>query len=100
LGCIFLLPWNGYFSYYVICLNRNSVDAIAEKTSTTAMWMKEPEKRRKVIVYRKELLRVSETFIKAQVRSYQRWRAILFGERTWPGGLALDGIESRTLMDG
>jgi glycosyltransferase involved in cell wall biosynthesis len=64
------------------------------------MWMKEPEKRRKVIVYRKELLRVSETFIKAQVRSYQRWRAILFGERTWPGGLALDGIESRTLMDG
>jgi len=26
--------------------------------------------------------------------------ALLFGERIWPGGLSLDGIESRTLMDG
>ncbi len=64
------------------------------------MWMKESENRRKVIVYRKELLRVSDTFVKAQVRSYQRWHAVLFGERIWPGGLALDGIESRTFMDG
>jgi glycosyltransferase involved in cell wall biosynthesis len=55
---------------------------------------------KKVIVYRKELLRASETFIKAQVRSYRRWRAVLFGERIWPGGLSLEGVESRTLMDG
>ena len=62
--------------------------------------LKEADRPRKVIVYRKEILRVSETFIKAQVRSYRRWRAVLFGERIWPGGLSLDGINSRTLMDG
>jgi glycosyltransferase involved in cell wall biosynthesis len=61
---------------------------------------KQLESTKKVIVYRKELLRVSETFIKAQVRSYQRWQAVLFGERLWPGGLSLDGINSRTLMNG
>jgi glycosyltransferase involved in cell wall biosynthesis len=60
----------------------------------------EAENPKKVIVYRKELLRVSETFIKAQVQSYQRWQAVLFGERVWPGGLSLEGIDSRTLMDG
>jgi glycosyltransferase involved in cell wall biosynthesis len=62
--------------------------------------MKESDDPKKVIVYRKELLRLSETFIKAQVLSYQRWRAVLFGERIWPGGLSLDGIDSRILMDG
>jgi glycosyltransferase involved in cell wall biosynthesis len=62
--------------------------------------VKEAETPKKVIVYRKELLRVSETFIKAQARSYQRWQAVLFGERIWPGGLSLEGINSRTLMDG
>jgi glycosyltransferase involved in cell wall biosynthesis len=62
--------------------------------------VKEVETRKKVIVYRKELLRVSETFIKAQVQSYQRWQAVLLGERIWPGGLSLEGIDSRTLMDG
>jgi glycosyltransferase involved in cell wall biosynthesis len=60
--------------------------------------VKAAETSKKVIVYRKELLRVSETFIRAQVRSYQRWQAVLFGERIWPGGLSLDGIDSRTLM--
>jgi glycosyltransferase involved in cell wall biosynthesis len=62
--------------------------------------LKETESPKKVIVYRKEILRVSETFIKAQVQSYQRWQAVLFGERIWPGGLSLEGISSRTLMDG
>src|SRR5258708_26657369 len=66
---------------------------------TVTKW-KEPESSKKVIVYRKEVLRVSETFIKAQVRSYQRWRAVLFGERIWPGGLSLEGVDSRTLMYG
>jgi glycosyltransferase involved in cell wall biosynthesis len=55
---------------------------------------------RKVIVYRKELLRLTDTFVEAQVRSYQRWRAVLFGERMWPGGLPLEGISTRTLIDG
>src|SRR5206468_4071340 len=64
------------------------------------MQMKQAEIQKKVIVYRKELLRVSETFIKAQVQSYQRWQAVLFGERVWPGGLSLEGIKTRTLMDG
>jgi hypothetical protein len=64
-----------------------------------ATMAKELAAARKVIVYRKELFRVPETFIKAQVRSYQLWQAVLFGERIWPRGL-LEGIESRTLMDG
>ncbi len=34
------------------------------------------------------------------MRSYQRWQVVLFGERIWPGGLSLEGIESRTLIDG
>lgn len=54
---------------------------------------------KKVIVYRKELLRVSETFIKAQVQSYHKWGAVLYGERLWPGGLDLDGVKFRTLLE-
>jgi glucosyltransferase len=72
----------------------------ADATTMAAASMIKTEAPRKVIVYRKELLRVSETFIKAQVRSYQRWQAVLLGERIWPGGLPLDGIDSRTLLDG
>jgi glycosyltransferase involved in cell wall biosynthesis len=55
---------------------------------------------KKVIVYRKELLRPTDTFVRAQVLSYQRWQVVLFGERIWPGGLSLDGIENRTLIEG
>jgi hypothetical protein len=66
----------------------------------TTSGTKGAEAAKKAIVYQKELLRISETFIKAQVRPYRRWRAVLFCERIWPGGLSLDGIDSRTLMDG
>jgi glycosyltransferase involved in cell wall biosynthesis len=62
--------------------------------------MKEPDRPRKVIVYRKELLRLTDTFVRAQVRSYRRWQVVLFGERVWPGGLSLEGIDSRTLISG
>jgi glycosyltransferase involved in cell wall biosynthesis len=55
---------------------------------------------KKVIVYRKELLRLTDTFVRAQVRSYSRWRVVLVGERIWPGGLSIEGIESRTLIGG
>jgi hypothetical protein len=48
--------------------------------------MKETESPRKVIVYRKELLRLTDTFVRAQVLSYHRCQVVLFGERTWPGG--------------
>jgi glycosyltransferase involved in cell wall biosynthesis len=65
-----------------------------------ASGMKDDENPRKVIVYRKELLRLTDTFVGAQVRSYRRWHAVLFGERIWPGGLSLEGIQSRTLIDG
>jgi glycosyltransferase involved in cell wall biosynthesis len=60
----------------------------------------QPSARKTVIVYRKELLRVSETFIKAQAQSFKRWRAVLYGERIWPRGMSLDGVDSRTLIDG
>src|SRR5580700_10565161 len=62
--------------------------------------MKEPVSPKKVIVYRKELLRLTDTFVRAQVMSYQRWQVVLFGERIWPEGLSLEGIDSRTLIDG
>jgi glucosyltransferase len=62
--------------------------------------MKEPDRPRKVIIYRKELLRLTDTFVRAQVRSYRRWQVVLIGERLWPGGLSLEGIESRTLISG
>jgi hypothetical protein len=57
----------------------------------TSTGTKRPETARKVIVYRKEILRVSETFIKAQARSYRRWQAVLFGERVWPGDFLWTG---------
>jgi glycosyltransferase involved in cell wall biosynthesis len=79
-------------------INGGSTPLPAGSMATTQM--KEAENPKKVIVYRKELLRVTETFIKAQVRSYQRWQAVLFGERIWPGGLSLEGVDSRTLIEG
>lgn len=52
----------------------------------------------KVIIYRKELLRISETFIKTQAQSYSRWEALLLGERLWPQGLSLDGLRYKTIQ--
>ncbi|MEP6546691.1 MAG: glycosyltransferase [Gammaproteobacteria bacterium] len=49
-----------------------------------------------VVVYRSFLLPRSETFIKAQVNSYQRWRAILLGRRL-SHELSLEGLDVRTL---
>lgn len=49
-----------------------------------------------VIVYRSFLLPRSETFIKSQITSYQRWRAILLGRRL-SHELSLDGLDVRTL---
>lgn len=49
-----------------------------------------------VIVYRSFLLPRSETFIKSQINSYQRWRAILLGRRL-SHELSLEGLDVRTL---
>jgi glycosyltransferase involved in cell wall biosynthesis len=49
-----------------------------------------------VIVYRRLLLPISETFIKSQVSAYQRWRAILIG-RQFCEELSLDGLDARVL---
>jgi glycosyltransferase involved in cell wall biosynthesis len=49
-----------------------------------------------VIVYRSDLLRLSETFIKEQVRAYRRWHGILMGMRSIQG-LQLDGLDFRLL---
>jgi glycosyltransferase involved in cell wall biosynthesis len=72
----------------------------AQENCIATKAMKEAESPRKVIVYRKELLRPTDTFVRAQVLSYRRWQVVLFGERIWPGGLSLEGIDSRTLIEG
>ena len=82
-----------------ICSSSQALGEHGHKHGFKEMVIK-PECRRKVIVYRKELLRLTDTFVKAQVRSYQRWQVVLFGERIWPGGLSLEGIDSRTLIEG
>ena len=49
-------------------------------------------RRRTVVVFRKDLLPLSETFIREQVNAYRRWRAVLVGYRRCPG-LELSGID-------
>ena len=51
---------------------------------------------KKVLVYKEDLLYLSETFIRGQVLSYARWNAVLVGKRRVPG-LALDGLDLRLL---
>lgn len=51
---------------------------------------------RKVLVYRTDLLPLSETFIREQVLSYARWNAVLVGRRRVPG-VPLDGLNVRLL---
>ncbi|MGI4797139.1 MAG: glycosyltransferase, partial [Janthinobacterium lividum] len=54
---------------------------------------------RQVVVFRKDLLPISETFISTQMASYQRWAPVLVGYRR-VAGLDIDGIPHRTLFDG
>jgi glycosyltransferase involved in cell wall biosynthesis len=49
-------------------------------------------RRRTVVVFRKDLLPPSETFIREQVNAYRRWRPVLVGYRRCPG-LELPGID-------
>lgn len=52
---------------------------------------------RKVAVFRHDLLPVSETFIRAQVKSLRNWQAVLVGRRLVGEGLRLDGIPIRII---
>jgi glycosyltransferase involved in cell wall biosynthesis len=54
---------------------------------------------KKVIVYRKQLLRITETFIKAQVKGYKNYSAILYGENYWSDSLPLDDINHKVLLN-
>lgn len=54
--------------------------------------------RDRVVVFRKDLLPISETFISAQMASYRRWAPILVGYRRVVG-LDIDGILYRTQFD-
>lgn len=49
---------------------------------------------KKVVVFRHDILCRSETFIRAQVLSLQRWHPVLTGYRAVTGGLDLKGLES------
>jgi glycosyltransferase involved in cell wall biosynthesis len=53
---------------------------------------------KKVIVYRKQLLRRTETFIKAQIQSYKKYTPVLYGENYWPEGMELGDIAHAVLV--
>lgn len=55
-----------------------------------------PSARSTVLVYRDELLPISETFIRDQVGACRRWRGVLIGRRATPG-LDLDDLDIRLL---
>lgn len=51
----------------------------------------------KVLVFRHELLPLSQTFVREQVLSYQRWHGTLVGYSRDERGLSLDGLDFRIL---
>lgn len=51
-----------------------------------------------IVVYRKQLLRISETFIKTQVLGYRRYRAVLFGENYVSPRLDLAGVPHKVFL--
>lgn len=53
----------------------------------------------KVLVYKPDLLPYSETFIKEQMLAYRCWQGVLVGHRRVPGGLPLDGLDVRLLLN-
>lgn len=55
-----------------------------------------PDSRNTVLVYRKELLPVSETFVRDQVLALREWRGILVGQRNLMQ-LPLSGLDVRLL---
>jgi glycosyltransferase involved in cell wall biosynthesis len=54
--------------------------------------------KRKVLVYKTDILPFSETFIRDQVLSYERWHGTLAGLRN-TAQLSLDGVDVRLLRD-
>lgn len=52
---------------------------------------------KKVLVFRAELLPLSQTFVREQVLSYQRWHGTLVGYCRDEQGLSLDGLDFRIL---
>jgi glucosyltransferase len=48
---------------------------------------------KRVVIYREELLPISQAFIKTQNLAYQSWRGNLVGVRRLDTGLNLDGID-------
>ncbi len=53
--------------------------------------------RKKVLVYKSQLLPYSETFIREQTRCLESWRGILVGDQVMEKGLSLDGLDVRVL---
>jgi glycosyltransferase involved in cell wall biosynthesis len=51
----------------------------------------------RVLIYRKDLLPPSETFIREQALALRRWRAELVGDRIVDGGLDIGGLAVTTL---
>jgi glycosyltransferase involved in cell wall biosynthesis len=53
--------------------------------------------RPKVLVFRSRALAGSETFIRTQLRTLQRWQGVLVAEQPVPGGLPLEDLDVRWL---
>lgn len=53
--------------------------------------------RKKVLVYKSQLLPYSETFIREQTRCLESWRGVLVGDQVMEKGLSLDGLDVRVL---
>lgn len=58
-----------------------------------------PTEIRKVIIYRSQLLALSETFIRQQALALRHWHPVLVGERRLDDGLDLDGLDVRLLRN-
>jgi len=54
--------------------------------------------KRKVLVYKHDILPISETFIREQVSSYKRWHGVLAGMR-YVSEANLEGIQTRLLRE-
>lgn len=59
------------------------------------MWI---SMKKKVLVYRTDILPYSETFILEQIKWLKNWKGILIGDVTLTNGLKLDNIESYSIF--
>jgi glycosyltransferase involved in cell wall biosynthesis len=68
-----------------------------KSTSRNQRFGRSQHSMKKVIVFRNDLLPISETFIKEQILALTDWKPVLTGYRIVENGLALEGLDIRLL---